>query len=76
MRDANNKITAGRDGGYQTILTSKLSTFDTREVDFCVNPEGASKASELRRDIRIVNNARNSSGVELVDLDGAENRCL
>ena len=63
---------------YKTFLTNQLlsNSFGPRELDFCVNPEGAAKESDSRRNIRIVKNARNSSGVELIDLDGSENRCL
>lgn len=39
--------------------------FDQHDVDFCVNPNGAEK-SNLRRDVRIVDRARNASGVEVI----------
>lgn len=39
--------------------------FSKQDVDFCVNPNGAEK-SNLRRDVRIKDGARNASGVEAV----------
>lgn len=42
------------------------------DVDFCVNPNGAER-STLRRDVRIVANARNATGVEIISDD--DNRC-
>ena len=52
------------------LLKSVLSNFTTKEVDFCVNPNGAGTLNpDRRRDIRLVNNARNASGVEVIDLD-------
>ena len=38
------------------------------DVDFCVNPNGAER-STLRRDVRIVANARNATGVEIISDD-------
>lgn len=43
-----------------------------KNVDFCVNPNGAER-STLRRDVRIVANARNATGVEIISDD--DNRC-
>lgn len=76
-------------GDYTTItgmLKNALKTTDeeqgigffVRQVDFCVNPYGAGVQSGLRRDIRLISNARNASGVEIVDLveDPNENKCV
>lgn len=54
----------------------KLDDFSTgAQVDFCVNPNG-SQPSDARRDIRIIANARNASGVEIINLDDkTENKC-
>ena len=61
--------------GVAELLTSKLSTFGaSSDVDFCVNPLGKAK-SDTRRDVRLIKNARNASGVELINQDGTENRC-
>ena len=46
--------------------------FIVGDVDFCVNPNGAER-STLRRDVRIVANARNATGVEIISDDN--NRC-
>lgn len=56
---------------------SAPNKFTTREVDFCVNPNGVGQPtySVPRQDIRILENARNASSVELVDLDSDDNRC-
>ena len=42
--------------------------FIVGDVDFCVNPNGAER-STLRRDVRIVANARNATGVEIISDD-------
>ena len=39
--------------------------FTAGDVDFCVNPNGAER-SNLRRDVRIVEGARNASGIEIM----------
>ncbi|MBR6505866.1 prepilin-type N-terminal cleavage/methylation domain-containing protein [Candidatus Saccharibacteria bacterium] len=57
------------------LLTSVLARtvrnggFGAMQIDFCINPAGAEKPSEIRRDIRLTKNNRNVSGVEIVDLD-------
>lgn len=45
------------------------SGFEPGDVDFCVNPNGAEKSS-LRKDVRIVAGAKNTSGVEVVSGEG------
>lgn len=65
------------------ILVRALDTDDSnlgffvKQVDFCLNPYGFGIRSGLRRDIRLVNNARNASGVEIIDLinDINKNAC-
>ena len=47
--------------------------FETKAVDFCVNPSGIGQGG-LRRDVRLVNNARNGSGVEVIG-DGDGDKC-
>ncbi|MBR2796012.1 hypothetical protein IKE13_03105 [Candidatus Saccharibacteria bacterium] len=58
------------------LLVSKLTTtnFVAKELDFCINPSGAAKTN-TRRDVRLVENARNASGIEIINQDSAENRC-
>ena len=48
--------------------------YKSAQVDFCVNPNGVDK-SNLRRDVRIIKDARNASGVEIMPADGSENEC-
>lgn len=50
-------------------------SFKTERVDFCVNPYGLTVETEVRRNVRLVANARNASGVELIDMDSPENAC-
>lgn len=45
------------------------SAFETREVNFCINPGGVRREEPLRWNIRLVRNARNASGVETIDRD-------
>lgn len=63
---------------YQILLKKYLSLsggvpqdqlFYNREVDFCVNPSGDMVGTDYRWNVRLINNARNSSGVEVIDLD-------
>ena len=46
--------------------------FRNMEVDFCMNEFGWKVESDRRWDIRLVNNARNASGVEVIALDADE----
>ncbi len=55
-------------GGIDEYLSS-ISGFESKQVDFCVNPNGAGR-SDLRKDIRIIKNARNASGIETVSGNG------
>lgn len=66
----------------RTLLTQYLADtatphFETGEIDFCVNPYAETMPSDAvtKRNIRIMDNARNVSGIELIDLDSIENRC-
>ena len=74
VKEANAMISSGGTPDLSGLLKSKLDTFKAETIDFCVNPEGANKysgdlASLARRDIRLVKNTRNASGVEVIDLD-------
>lgn len=51
----------------------KNGYFETKQVDFCLNPYGAGVQSGLRRDIRLISSARNASGVEVIDLVNDKN---
>lgn len=59
------------EGGEKGIFNDDWD-FKQADVDFCVNPNGADK-SVLRRDVRIVQGARNASGVEIISDD--DNKC-
>lgn len=75
IREANLAYAARNTYDISGLLIDDLDSFESREVDFCVNPYGIGTPSELRRDIRLVSNARNASGVEIIDLDSSENQC-
>lgn len=67
-------ITAG-EGGTVPNLLGDLAGFSVKQVDFCVNPD-AEVVNGSRRDVRILENARNSSGIELIDLNNENNECM
>jgi len=81
IRDINNGPPgATNNEKYKNILIKYLDSntpnnFRPATVDFCINPYGIEVDSEIRRDIRLVENARNASGVEIIDLDGINNVC-
>lgn len=58
------------------MLKDNLNSFGTREVNFCVNPDGMNVRAGLRRNVRLLSNARNTSGVELINQDDLNNKCL
>lgn len=55
--------------GFDTFLTDKLDEFEEKDVDFCLNPHGWNIKSSQRKDIRIIKNARNATGVMIVNDD-------
>ena len=62
-------ITIDADGNTSAVFKDVLnSDFAFGEVDFCVNPDGV-MASDRRADVRLMNEARNRSGVEIMPLD-------
>ena len=65
----------GNYDGTRKLLTDRLDYFDVGEINFCVNPYGMGVRGSFRRNIRIVKNARNSSGVEIIDQDSTDNHC-
>ena len=61
----------------EKLFADQLNNFIERDADFCVNSSGRA-SSDKRTDIRIISNAHNASGVEIIGLDddGANgNRC-
>lgn len=60
----------------KTVLDSSGDNgFKAEQTDFCLNPYGLGETGALRRDIRILKNAHNASGVEIIDLDSDDNKC-
>ncbi len=58
-----------------SLIVEKLDSFSSEQIDFCVNMNGYGNTSGSRRDVRILKNARDASGVLIVELDGEENAC-
>ena len=54
------------------MLKDKIDSFSAKEIDLCINIFGD---GGRRRDVRIVENARNAGGVILMDADGDDNKC-
>ncbi len=82
VAEANQAMNAGGTYDFSNLLTRYLGSsasaaekFVNREVDFCINQYGDMVGTDYRFDVRIVNNARNSSGVEVIDLDSSDNKC-
>ena len=55
------------------MLTTEMDSFSAKEVNLCINVFGDN--AERRRNVRIVENARNAAGVILVDADSSDNKC-
>lgn len=76
---ANEAYGRGGTSSIANLLTQYLrngSFNDSTEVDFCIDPYGPGESgSMLRRNIRILKNARNASSVEMTEMDGGDNRC-
>ncbi|MBO4813132.1 type II secretion system protein [Candidatus Saccharibacteria bacterium] len=69
----NEAIKNGSEDSLNNLLKSQLTngSFALKAVDFCVNPNGLGEGG-LRRDVRVVENARNGTGIEIIgdDADG------
>lgn len=73
----NEILKGGSADSIKNILISKLGSFETEQVDFCVNPNGTER-STLRRDVRLAKGLRNASGIQIVSGeygDGDDNKC-
>ena len=57
------------------LLSNFLNSFVLSDVDFCVNSGDSYVYGGRRQNVRLIQGARNSSGVQIVPLDEAENRC-
>ena len=63
------------------MLTQYLGTSGTRftisTINFCVDPYGESGTGSVpRQNIRVLDNARNASSVQLIEMDGGDNACI
>ena len=68
-------------GSVYTYVTDEYNeelgirnNFENKTLDLCVNPNGEAD-SDFRKDVRVVENAKNSSGVVLVPDDATDNGC-
>ena len=59
--NVNEKMMTWTSGG---ILNSKLGDFKLQTTDFCINPNES--RGGMRADVRLVKNARNASGIEII----------
>lgn len=57
---------------FKEAMVEKWATYESGTVVFCVNPFGD---SGKRQEVRIASGSRNSSGVQVVDLDSDNNVC-
>lgn len=53
---------------------SLLEKFEAKQVDFCVNPNG-NEETNTRMDVRIVEGARDASGIEKISFDSDNYEC-
>ena len=68
-------IEIGADGvGAQDFLTKEIEKFKIKEANFCINPNGEGSYSR-RFNVRLVKNARNSSGIEIFSPESEDNQC-
>ena len=65
----------GNYNGVMNSLKNVLNSFNTTEINFCVNPfgPGVSSGTTKRQNIRLLKDARNASSVELIELDSQYN---
>jgi hypothetical protein len=83
LKQANDAYSAG--GSYDSIkdLLKQYLTKTTdpkfgveKEVDFCISPYGPGESGTTpRTNIRLLENARNASSVEMIEMDSGDNRC-
>lgn len=70
----NNLVNSGSTAANIQALFSNWNGFNIGELDFCINPSGIQN-SQSRRNVRMISNARNASGVEVIELDSSDNNC-
>ena len=64
-----------RSNEIKNLLLNHLGSFKTEAANYCVNQSGLYLKSDTRRNVRIVAGARNTSGVEVIEQDNADNLC-
>lgn len=75
--DVNDKIKNSTGDGLNIFVENErnlLDSFKSGQVDFCVNPNG-DEASNTRMDVRLVEGARDASGIEIISFDNEGYRC-
>lgn len=83
MQDINNRVGGGGaySASFSKILNDHLSNsastkFKLEAVDFCVSPYELGVTGPMDRiNIRLAKNARNASGVQIIDIDDTDNKC-
>ena len=51
------------------------NSFKIEEIDLCLNPYGFNETGTMRRDVRLIKNARNASGVEIINTNTGDDKC-
>lgn len=64
----------------ETLLSSVLSStdvdaFEPKQIDFCVNSDDIGQNRSRRQDVRLVKNANNVSGVEIIASGSLNDKC-
>ena len=79
IREINNNL--GMHVNLSSILTDYLKrtstpSFKLEAVNFCVSPYELGATGPMDKiNIRVAKNARNASGVQMIDMDDADNKC-
>lgn len=76
--EVNKTIKTATTENAKSLLTNALEAgnFSSREINFCINMDGYGiKDNNIRSNVRIIKDARNSSGIEIIDLDSEKNAC-
>jgi len=61
----------------QYLVKTNDPKFGIEEVNFCISPYGPGESGTTpRTNIRLLENARNASSVELIETDGGDNVCF
>lgn len=60
---------------YLNRTPSENGAFVQDTIDFCVNSDDIGFTKTRRQDVRLIQNARNQSGIEIISLDDSDNPC-